>query len=804
MLTEHIPGEPASFSVIPYNDPHPNQIKLTAKNREQKRQWAQHIKHVMLAHFDIPNRAKELLFQLGEEDSQSSDKSTWKWTNSSSSTKPEYLERRNQYRRSEMRYRSKKLRNGNHLSSENGHICDSVIEELRKRNGKNGSNEDYQIEEGTEVTEDLIETDDKMVERKNCSALERAKSKLMEVRIYNTKTIPKRIANLKKQRAKTLKETSKFYTDLADATAATTELKITESSPERNEKPLRRRASLDGSSGIGERKKSTTSLISMPAMSFTERLRNNKCDADIINDLLKNNQELNRLLNKTQKKSSSMNDMEKSGIIHETKTAREIIGSGGVLARPPELPIDEQTLQERISDFKRDLFLQEPIYESLLRNVHVPYKFPSPILNRSLSHPHYRIQKLKRPSEAPPNRPDSDYVTLSFNGNGQLEGVGGKILHRKESQLRKSDTNISYNGQRGCMNEDQPDNSNIIAGLQAAIDANMKSIYDDNVIDHHKSVDHLNVPKTLIKLPERVGSDVTGMQRKSIIHRQGSQALGSRIAISDYVDPKTLFTNSHQKHLRSSQTLINRISMQNKQLQRDSVVSSTSSSDSVNVSANTNNESFSSNSIPFDASKPLPPTPDVVDFDASDDSYYEKNIDSCLECDDVFRDSAIYSDESNERRYARPEHIYSTISEAHEIVKQVDNDDENENLTEKKNECQKEMKKPTPPPKLISHKIQPILLRAAPPPPLPAKPAFKIERPTLNASRSLTISTCSLNSFPGSLAPAVPPRGDRSSVHILPTIASEMQVPDKELPPTPKRSLSTSSWVLKQIKNFDK
>lgn len=68
MLIEHLPGEPASFSVIPFNDIHPNQIKLTARNRDQKRQWAQHIKQVMLEHFDIPNRAKELLFKLGDEE----------------------------------------------------------------------------------------------------------------------------------------------------------------------------------------------------------------------------------------------------------------------------------------------------------------------------------------------------------------------------------------------------------------------------------------------------------------------------------------------------------------------------------------------------------------------------------------------------------------------------------------------------------------------------------------------------------------------------------------------------------------
>lgn len=70
MLIEHLPGEPTSFTVIPYNDPHPVQIKLTARNRHEKRQWAQHIKQVMLAHFDIPSRAKELVFKLGDEEGE--------------------------------------------------------------------------------------------------------------------------------------------------------------------------------------------------------------------------------------------------------------------------------------------------------------------------------------------------------------------------------------------------------------------------------------------------------------------------------------------------------------------------------------------------------------------------------------------------------------------------------------------------------------------------------------------------------------------------------------------------------------
>lgn len=67
MLVEHLPGDPTSFHVLPFSDPR-SQIKLTAKNRDQKRLWAQHVKQAMLEHFDIPNRAKELVFKLGDEE----------------------------------------------------------------------------------------------------------------------------------------------------------------------------------------------------------------------------------------------------------------------------------------------------------------------------------------------------------------------------------------------------------------------------------------------------------------------------------------------------------------------------------------------------------------------------------------------------------------------------------------------------------------------------------------------------------------------------------------------------------------
>lgn len=864
MLIEHFRGEPASFSVIPYNDVHPNQIKLTARNREQKRQWAQHIKHVMLAHFNIPNRAKELLFKLGEEDDLPADKNTWKWSHSSSSTTPEYLGRRNQFRRSEMRYRTKKSRElfatslsmveditapiaGGGSGSGGGDasktkVLDSMIKELQQRNSSIKCDDDKDIEDevtakepdeiATEASEDMqLEADDKLSpfdgeKVRKSSALDRAKLKLQEVRRYNTKTLPKRIANLKKQRSKTLKETSHFYTDLPPAdNIAPTVLKITESPEKASEKAYRRRASLNGiegspkilSSDDGTRKMSTASLASMPSMSLRVEHSENgptKRDIDIIAELLKHHKdEFDRILKKPPKKAVSLNDVEKSTTNFELKTIE-----------PPSDELPQQSLAQRLSNFKRNVALPEPLYESLLRNVHVPYKFPSPVLNRSASQPQCRFPKVRRPSEAPPKRPDSDYVSLIYSESGELAGVDGKLLlsnHKKGTHFRRSDTNINYNGHRSSSTDETTEdgrsallpNDSVSSEIDAiSINDNESNVemtdvvpIDDlselnlSIVDHHKSVDNLD--STKLKLPDHRVSDVTGMQHKSIIHKQGSRALGSRIASVDYADPKLLFGN-HQNHHRRSQTFINRISMQNIQLQRDSVLSSTSSNDSVNT--NVANDPASTlappPSPPFDASKPLPALPNV------DDCYYEKNIDSCLESDEVFRDSAIYSDECNDKRYMRPEHIYSTISEVKETVTAA--------VTTIVSA------KPIPPPKIPSHKIQPIPLRTAPPPPLPAKPTNLPASPrTLCANEPTkcnSVSVDELSSMPPSLPPPplppplVPPRRDRpQSQTSLATVAknelSSSMAPLGDLPPIPVHEhKSVSSWVLMQIKNFDK
>lgn len=922
MLIEHFPGEPASFSVIPYNDVHPNQIKLTARNRDQKRQWAQHIKQVMLMHFDIPNRAKELLFKLGEEEDRTPDKNTWKWNNNSSTT-PEYLERRNQYRRSEMRYRSKKQRkifntslsmvedNLSELSlpiKDNGKTkptaLDSMIKELQERNslikqsdndsisqcsiGDGDSKTDEVQKNGTQSGGDMLTEDElpfdanKALPSKPASALDKAKSKLLEVRMYNTKTLPKRIANLKKQRSKTLKETSTFYMDLPEENNATdTVLKITESSDDiavDDVRVNRRRASLDATDTLSKanevdgpsRKLSSVSLLS--PISFNERMKNdkNKRDIDIISELLKDHKEFDRILKKPPKK---LNDTDKTSSSHDARSSKfpksdsflSAFNANTLRLPLPPIPVEANDAPDDDKYIHKPL-PPEPIYESLLRNVHVPYKFPSPILSRSMSQPNARFMKVKRPTEAPPKRPDSDYVMLSYSENGELTSIDDEVHLPKHSNFRKSDTNINYHMRRS-FDEITPPNEPISLNFASIKDAlrgstsseinysmrtttsndllsahsqSIETVQQSNDLDSktnddlHATNDQSNFSKiTTSKLPERRVSDVTGMHRK-IIHKQGSRTLGSRIASVDYVDPSTLFQT--QQNANNYQAMVAKVTSNYSHVQRDSVLTLTSSNDSMNTyTSNHDVQRKSQNGTKLPTIVVTNSTTNSRDISpvhssnsscsSGDDSYYEKTVETCLENDGIFRDSAIYSDDNNEKPYVRAEHIYSTIEEAKQFDKE----------------------KPVPPPKLNTKRRQSIVARTAPPPPLPAKPAFiknsspsfKINKPVEKFVAPPTVESVTIDNtkveliptngksleIPISIAPDLvcdinePKMMDSLLIDgvIPPKISDETDNPlqsqfnarptefQSSTPPAvPVRNNSKSSWVLKQIQNFDK
>ncbi|XP_016940966.3 uncharacterized protein GEFmeso [Drosophila suzukii] len=696
MLSEHLPGEPTSFYVIPFDEPR-HQIKLTARNRDQKRIWTQHIKGVMLEKLDIPMRAKELVYQLGNEEDRTPDRSTWKWSlHSGSNSTPTYLERRNACRRSEIRQRNSKFKRKTVANSSsfdsfnesleqeeeqvagqvkpskplarNNSLDDTALQKLaaamryRKRDavgkeetktpvkepckcGQDAKQEDQQ-EACTCVLRDqrsrsakshspvfsykalkersksvpriggfsLEEEAEREREQDEDSAaslrgskpdLSERKTKgkgFFEVKQYNHKTMPKKIATLKKQRSSTTKSCSRFYMDLSEFdSSSTTVLKITESTEELRpdgEIELAQEASTLDESPAGQyySQEQQTDLLS-PA-------EKSKRDAQIVLDLLKNTKEFERIYNKQQKRRESpvspvSPDISRGPILPPPRPPSR---------SPPPLEVEEEKKKRRE---EVDSVGEEPIYETLLRNVHVPYKF-SPVMGRAKS-----SQMLKKRSKTTPAapRPESDYVTLVYSAEGVLQRVGEEAVQR--DSCSSSSTSTSSTGSGSTLKRDSQ-STVINLSMEAVQEHGSRPLPKNSVSGSEssllpralKSIDNLSLAfGRSNRPPERRVSDVSEMCRQSVLHRQGSEAVGERMAHVDYADPKTLFGLGVLNHS-----------------ERDSVFSLTSSS---------------SDSMCEQQRKKSGVDPSSATFE------YEQQVEDSLEND--FRDSAIYSDDNEKR-----------------------------------------------------------------------------------------------------------------------------------------------------------
>ncbi|CRL06889.1 CLUMA_CG019434, isoform A [Clunio marinus] len=684
MLVEHLPGDPTSFHVLPFSDPR-SQIKLTAKNRDQKRLWAQHIKQAMLEHFDIPNRAKELVFKLGDEEERPSDKHTWKWPHTSST--PEYLERRHQYRRSEVRYRSKKAKKNaaNKSSSlERGRIKErreSFISYSRedlceKDNSKKCDHKDNcecekikkELSETLKSSRSKSETrnpekDSLEVPRRNSEDVPPLSP--LEIKMYTSKTLPKRIEKIKQKRAK--RETARFYTDLSDEIADTddTILKIIEATD-------------------GHDKQSDNVFVESEshendnAMNFSK-----KKDSEIIRSILEKS-EFKKVSKSGVLRRKSLEQIERSPLsnrkLSEALAAIQLESSQGQSKSAEVQPI-------------------EPLYEELLRNVHVPYKFAPPIVKRSLSMSSSSSTKETvdlSPTHAASSTTindddgsDCDYVTLTYSNEG-LETIDGDYVGKHSPKMlndniSSSDFNISYNKQSSIHQLSSSDELKAEQSLNDSINDLQKheSLMSRSRSFLHKFItmkphdDDLTSQKSVAaSISSQKSFDFPlGFISKNVpkVYRQGSEDLGNRIAHVDYADPKTLFPSPVN-------TFINKNSLH----QRDSVVSS--STDSV-----------------YDKHQKLM----QQDSEPFSDSFYEDTAESVLEND--FRDSAIYSDDSNGIKLESTlseEHIYATVN--------------------------KPAEKLVPPPKIAkkpSILLKPSLVNRfpptvhSPPPPVPAKPS---------------------------------------------------------------------------------
>lgn len=122
------------------------------------------------------------------------------------------------------------------------------------------------------------------------------------------------------------------------------------------------------------------------------------------------------------------------------------------------------------------------------------------------------------------------------------------------------------------------------------------------------------------------------------IYMQGSKHLGARIAQSDYVDPTTLM--SERGGIKNLNVLINKNAVRPDSLfSNSSFVTSSSEGNYQEGQAKLQNENIQ------EVKEPKPSHSSV----AGDESYYEKSFEKIehVTDDDVFRDSAVYSDQED-------------------------------------------------------------------------------------------------------------------------------------------------------------
>ncbi|XP_066148186.1 uncharacterized protein [Euwallacea fornicatus] len=187
MLVEQVRGEPLSFQVLPFDNPR-LQCTLRARSPHHKREWTLQIKRVILENYSavIPNHARQLVMQLGQDVQDADDTSIGSWSPLKySSTTPHYLERRS------------RVRKNRELSKERS------------------------------ISQDRTFT--------TFGSWRRKSEPGVIPQPYDSKVIPKRISKLKK--SKEIGASSTFYTDLSDCENCDLASESVESIPTQSESP---------------------------------------------------------------------------------------------------------------------------------------------------------------------------------------------------------------------------------------------------------------------------------------------------------------------------------------------------------------------------------------------------------------------------------------------------------------------------------------------------------------------------------------------------------------------------------------
>jgi pleckstrin homology domain-containing family G member 1/2/3 len=464
----------------------------------------------------------------------------------------------------------------------------------------------------------------------------------LEIKIYTSKTLPKRIETIKQK--KMLKQNSTFYASLNDDETSN-ELKIVESTDGDKDKEIDQTDDAENSS--------------------------KKNDSDIIRSILEKSEIA------PQRRLSKGGGIRRKSIEQmETNCSQSPLSSRKLSEALAAIQIDPtaSTNQTQSSPSTSNQTSSEPLYEELLRNVHVPYKFAPSMVKRSLSTSSSSstketasLNRSKNPSSNTINDNDDsdcDYVTLTYNNDGGLETVDGEFVGKTDSMKKQDSSPVLSSMENSIMSS----SSNELNRRDSFTTKSRSFLYKLVTMKSTNEDDVSSQRSIAASISSRKSFDGGNINLHSPpIYHQGSEALGNRIANVDYADPKTLFPSAVN-------IFINKTSMS----QRDSLV--TSSSDSV-----------------CDSQKLKQSHSEIEQF--CDSSFYEETAESLLEND--FRDSAIYSDDSNEKKMEN-QHIYATVNK---------------------------LDKPTPPkiPKKPQIPLRvnrdPLKRLQSPPPPVPTKPS---------------------------------------------------------------------------------
>lgn len=412
------------------------------------------------------------------------------------------------------------------------------------------------------------------------------------IKVYTTKTPPRRIVNIKKNRAKTLKETSKFYMDLP-VDESNTVLKISES--------------IDNL---------TTSIENLDAnLKNNDKLIEDKRDAlkrkdsDIILEILKEKEDFQKILKKSPKdRQQSIDRIGRKSVDNSKKLSSN---DNQLISKSDEdlkMKLHSEQLMATLHQIESELHVPQPIYKT----------------NRVISVQDRNTRNLD----------ESNYVTLNYSPSDDKKGT------KNFDDQTNSQSNSSSKRPSVCRSDSQ--------GSYAKFDCDNESLYSNTTETDKLSMSSSKLSDKSSKSKSPCGSSgslsffplnrksvdagalkalktneqkINAMDYRDIFHKQGSESLGNRIAHVDYVDPRTLLAIN-----RSIST-----PAQKPDIQRDSVLSLTSSNDSdyepkENIIGSTST---------------------LIDQTSINDSYYEDNVEACLETD--FRDSAVYSDDNDKK-----------------------------------------------------------------------------------------------------------------------------------------------------------